>query len=44
MINLRLAMDFGWSVGVVIGYIEFEFVGGIFPKARVGCYGYVKDG
>lgn len=29
---------------VVIGYFEFEFVGGIFPKAGIGCDGDFEYG
>lgn len=30
-------------MGVVIGYFEFEVVGGVFPVAGVGGYGYFED-
>jgi hypothetical protein len=44
MINLGIAMDFGWCVWVMIRYVEFEFVCGIFPVARIGCDGNFEDG
>ena len=44
MVNLGLAMNFGRRVWVVIGYVEFEFVGGVFPEAGVGGYGNFEHG
>ena len=44
MVDFGIAMDFGRCVWVVIGYFEFEFVGGVFPVARVGCNRYFEDG
>lgn len=31
-------------MGVVVWDVEYEFICGILPKARVGCYGYFKEG
>mmetsp|Transcript_5880 Transcript_5880/g.14726 ORF Transcript_5880/g.14726 Transcript_5880/m.14726 type:complete len:170 (-) Transcript_5880:411-920(-) len=42
MVNLCVTVHFGWSVGVVIGYFEFESVGCILPKSGVRCYGHLK--
>jgi len=44
MVDFGLTMDFGWCVWVMIGYVKFEFVCGIFPVARIGCDGNFKDG
>ena len=44
MVNFGIAVDFGWCVWVVIGYFEFEFVGGVFPKAGIWCDGNFEYG
>ena len=44
MVNLGIAVDFGGCVRVVIGYVEFEFVGRVLPKARVRRYRNLEDG
>lgn len=44
MVYFGVAVDFGGSVGVVIGYFELELIGGVLPVARVGGYGYFEDG
>jgi hypothetical protein len=44
MVYFGIAVDLGGCVGIVVWYVEFEFVSGVFPVAGVGGYGYLEDG
>jgi hypothetical protein len=44
MVNLGIAVYLWRGVRVVIGYVEFEFVGRVLPKARVRRYRNLEDG
>jgi hypothetical protein len=44
MVNARFAVDLGRGVGVVVGDLEGEEVGGALPKAGVGGDGDVEGG
>lgn len=42
MVDASFTVDLGGGVGVVVGNLEREEVGGTLPEARVGGDGYVE--
>jgi hypothetical protein len=38
MVNVRLALHFGWGVRIVRGDGKDKFIGGVLPIASIGSY------